>query len=513
MPPKKRDAKGGEPVIDLTQSSDEEETHIPETPESQQGKQGQQGQQQQQAGVGGSSQVAVKIEFEPMPEDPEALKTWPYCKGVFGKDDCLWKQQTEGFQRWKAVTGGRCFRCYLQWQKFRLQKKADKMYSLGNLAGKPPPAMSALQFSGQPPGQPPIPRTLYVTNMFKKVMREHHKRKAERQALWGDPKQGKWHLKQAQADQRQTEAKQNRGERAKKRAESQITEAPSSIAADDDVDATQVYDPKGKEAKDPKGKEPKDPQDPKGKEPKDPKGKRTLADVRRKQLSKQDKEKLRKRSEQKKAVAMILSAMGGFENSGEGPSGRSKQVSKQASKPASKPASKADSKAASKPASAQPASPGENSYVDAEAEEDGENTGRRSPEFINLGAGGKRTGNRSISITAEITAQIASGGAATFDDYGNVLTHGILHYNPYNGSPHKRGVPFDHQTDMNDQEKAVALLKRSRTQAIEKRDKRKAENENAAEKDPQEAEEAEEPEEGGARRPRRPRHPPPSPEY
>ena len=212
---------------------------------------------------------------------------------------------------------------------------------------------------------------------------------------------------------------------------------------------------------------------------------------------------------------MILKAMGDFANSGEGPSGRSKQVSKQASKPASKPATQAAPKPASKPAtqaapkaaSAQPASPGENSYVDDEAEEDEKNTGRRSPEFINLGAGGKRTGNRSISITAKITEQIASGGAATFDEDGNVLTHGILHWNPYNGSPHKRGVPFDHQTDMNDQEKGGALLKRSRTQAIEKREKKKAEDEKAAEKDPQEPEESEE---GGARRPRRP---PPSPEY
>ncbi len=189
-------------------------------------------------------------------------------------------------------------------------------------------------------------------------------------------------------------------------------------------------------------------------------------------------------------MAMILSAMGEIANSGEGPSGRSKQVSKQASKPASKPATQA----APKPASAQPASPGENSYVDDEAEEDEKNSGRRSPEFINLGAGGKRTGNRSISITAKITAQIASGGAATFDEDGNVLIHGIMHWNPYNGSPHKRGVPFDHQTDMNDQEKGGALLKRSRTQAIEKREKKKAENENAAEKERRE-------------------RPPPSPEY
>jgi len=487
MPPKKRDAKG-EDVIDLTLSSDEEETHIPETPESQQGKQGQQGQQgqqQQQAGVGGSSQVAVKIEFEPMPEDPEALKTWPYCKGVFGKDDCLWKQADVDFQRWKACKGGRCFRCYLDW----LQKKRKK------LTGKPPTAMSG-QPLGQPLGQPPIPRTQNVTKIFKRVMREHHRKKAEQQALWGDSKKGKWHLKQAQIDQRQTEAKQNRVERAKKRAESQTMEAAGSIAADDDVDPTQVYDPKGKE-------------------PKDPKGKRTLADVRRKQLSKLDKEQLRKRSEARKNVAMILKAMGDFANSGEGPSGRSKQVSKQASKPASKPATQAAPKPASKPAtqaapkaaSAQPASPGENSYVDDEAEEDEKNTGRRSPEFINLGAGGKRTGNRSISITAKITEQIASGGAATFDEDGNVLTHGILHWNPYNGSPHKRGVPFDHQTDMNDQEKGGALLKRSRTQAIEKREKKKAEDEKAAEKDPQEPEESEE---GGARRPRRP---PPSPEY
>jgi len=508
MPPKKQSAKGGEPVIDLTQSSDEEETHVPETPESQQGKQGQQGQQQQQAGVGGSSQIAVKIEFEPMPEDPEALKTWPYCKGLRGKDDCLWKQQAEGFQRWRALKDDRCFRCFLKSKELRLQKKVDKMYSLGNLAGKPPAAMSALQVSGQPP----IPRTQNVTNIFKKVMREHLKKKAERQAVWGDPKKGKWHLKQAQTDQRKTEAQQNRGERAKKRAESQNMEAGSSVAPDDNVDATQVYDPKGKEPKDPKDSKGKEPKESKGKEPKDPKAKRTLADVRRKQLSKQDREKLRKRSELRKNVAMLLSAMGDLANSGEGPSGRSKQVSKPASKQASKQASKPTASPTARPTAsptarptAQPASPGENSYVDAEAEEGGEDTGRRSPEFINLGGGGKRTGNRSISITAKITAQIASGGAATFDEYGNVRTHGILHYNPYNGSPHKRGVPFDHETDMNDQEKGAGMLKRSRTKAIENREKKKAENENGAEKDSQE------PEEGGARRPSRPRSP--SPEY
>ncbi len=276
--------------------------------------------------------------------------------------------------------------------------------------------------------------TVMMKKSAKMVCAEHAQR--ERERMWGNSEIGKWNK---QKDPATLQAQQQKREARKQQRAAAADAAAAAAAADDAIDNAADEDAdNAMPASNAAGQMPADPtqaapppcghSNAAGKMPADPPAdlsrekRRTLAEVQR-----QRRDKERKSSED-----------------GEGSSQRA-QVPKTPT-PSKKPGAHADDEA-----------------------EDSESEESRETRFHNIGSGKKNM--RSNVLTAEITAQAASGKPARFRN-STVVEHGLLHYHPRTGLPHRRFMPFSGDVDMADED-LPGPQKRDRKKVCEERDAKK----------------------------------------
>lgn len=355
---------------------------------------------------------------EAMPQSKKLLKTWPYCRGVEKKGDC---EISEGGNA-RAWKWHRCAYC--------LAKKLNKIRLARGTVRR-----AVVIRDGEPKPAKMIQKSA-------KMVRAEHAQE-ERNRKWGDSKKGKW-TKQKDATKLQ-EQKQSREARKQQRefnaaAAAEFAAADASPAASaefaDEVIATLLVSVSNKSAGPSQPPPPRCQSNAAGKMPADApavplkKKRRTLAEVQRKRRDKEHKSS----------------------KDGEG-----------SSQPAKAPQTPTQSK---KP----------REHADDEAEESEAAEGRSSPQFHNIGSGKKNM--RSIIMTAEMTAQVASGEPARLRN-GEVVKHGILHWHPRTGLPHKRFMPFSGDVDMADED-LPGPQKRDRAKVCEERDAKKQKTEERA---------------------------------